>query len=98
MGLTEEQYSRVLAAQGGRCAICRVKAGRKLFHADHDHKTGVFRGLLCSWCNHRLLGGARDSIDLLRQALGYMESPPAPAVVGVVVLGRRRAAEERRAA
>lgn len=51
-GLTPEQYSTLRVRQGDRCGLCRKT--RKLV-VDHDHKTGVVRGLLCNGCN-RLLG------------------------------------------
>jgi hypothetical protein len=48
-----EDYDRMLAAQGGVCAICKGPSKRKngLFDVDHDHKTGKVRGLLCHGCN-----------------------------------------------
>ena len=56
-GLTPEDYDRMLAAQGGRCAICGTDnpggQGNRL-HVDHDHETGRVRGLLCQGCNARL--------------------------------------------
>ena len=51
--LTVEQYDVILAYQGGVCYACHqpepVK-GRRL-SVDHDHETGLVRGLLCSRCN-----------------------------------------------
>ena len=53
----------MLAAQGGLCAICvrpesaghsRGKDARAHLAIDHDHVTGVVRGLLCLRCNHAL--------------------------------------------
>lgn len=54
-----EQYQSILSLQGFRCAICRAEEPRgskrqKYFHVDHDHSTGVVRGLLCVVCNTRL--------------------------------------------
>jgi hypothetical protein len=56
-GITPGQYEEMLAAQGGKCAICSSdKAGKKrqTFAVDHDHDTGLVRGLLCIRCNAHL--------------------------------------------
>lgn len=45
--------ARLLAAQGGRCAICSLPVKRDCL--DHDHDTGAVRGVCCSGCN-ALLG------------------------------------------
>lgn len=44
--------ARLVAMQGGRCAICRhaITAGADSC-LDHDHKTGACRGALCRNCN-----------------------------------------------
>lgn len=46
------------------------KRGRGL-HLDHDHLTGLVRGLLCGQCN-KGLGMLRDSVKLLENAIGYL--------------------------
>lgn len=81
-GLTDEEYDALLAAQDGCCAICHNTPKKQRLHVDHSHKTGAIRGLLCLWCNHRLLGGARESVDVLRDAIAYLDAPPAAAVLG----------------
>ena len=43
-------YNLLLKAQKDRCAICRQKDNRAL-SVDHDHDTGIIRGLLCRKCN-----------------------------------------------
>lgn len=53
-GLTLEDYECMLADQGGACAICGAPPKRNRLHVDHDHKTGVVRGLLCARCNSSL--------------------------------------------
>lgn len=76
-GITYEEYSVVLALQGGLCAICKgdeiVKRGNKpvRLSVDHDHHTGKVRGLLCQRCNS-LLGFAQDDISILRGAIDYL--------------------------
>lgn len=78
LGMTVEQYEAMLQAQGYRCAICRSdKAGgavndRYSWHVDHCHKTRRMRGLLCTHCN-LALGRVRDSTELLRAMLAYLE-------------------------
>lgn len=81
-GITEEQYVEIFTAQGSVCGICGNKPKAQKFHVDHDHKTGMVRGLLCLWCNHKLLGGARDSVEYLQSAINYLQNPPAVVVVG----------------
>jgi recombination endonuclease VII len=69
--MTGEQFRSLLAAQRFRCAICRTKCDA--WHVDHDHETGLVRGLLCRDCNVAL-GHFRDSPEALRRAAGYLES------------------------
>jgi ribosomal protein L34E len=79
-GITLADYYRLCAEQCGACAICgtvpseNIDGGRnqKVLHVDHDHKTGAYRGLLCSNCN-RCLGMFRDCPVILRRAADYLE-------------------------
>lgn len=70
-------YDVLLKKQGGKCAICGVheesyiEAHGKKFAIDHDHETGVIRGLLCCKCN-RGLGYFKDSIESLKNAIAYL--------------------------
>lgn len=66
-------YDLQLQGQHGCCAICgRPPAeGERRFPFDHDHSTGLTRGVLCSACNGGL-GCFRDRPDLLRNALTYL--------------------------
>lgn len=70
-GLTQFAYDVLLESQEGRCAICRISLASlptKLQHIDHDHITGVVRGVLCAHCN-RGLGGFKDKIASLANAI-----------------------------
>lgn len=77
-GVTPEWAAAQLEAQGGLCAICKTDSpgGRGRWHVDHDHETGAVRGLLCCACNLGI-GHLKDSTDVLRAALAYLENPPA---------------------
>ena len=80
-GLGPGEYETLFAAQNGVCAICKTPRRYRL-NVDHDHKTGVVRGLLCRLCNGRLLTAARDKPEVLRSAADYLESPPAVRAIG----------------
>ena len=59
-------YERLLADQGGRCAIpgCQRTPKTRRFHIDHDHATGQVRGLLCHWHNRIMPKDAREAYAL----------------------------------
>lgn len=76
-GLSAEQYDALLKLQGGRCAICRARPKSKRLAVDHDHGSGAVRGLLCSRCNHDLMGSAWDSMAMATALWHYMNTPPA---------------------
>lgn len=82
------EYELIFEYQGKVCGICTrpPKEGKNL-HVDHDHKTGLTRGLLCWGCN-AALGKFRDDIEKLRNAHAYMFSPPATRALGREVFGR----------
>lgn len=73
-GITLTQYDELLAKQDEKCAICDKHESEfnvKLA-VDHDHVSGEIRGLLCRYCNHRLVGRHRDAA-LLRRIADYVE-------------------------
>lgn len=81
-GITSAEYDALLQAQDGRCAICEAKPRKKRLAVDHDHATGLVRGLLCTNCNHRLLGRRDRKPELFLNAYWYLTSPPAVDVIG----------------
>lgn len=76
-GITGIEYDALLKRQGGRCAICRARPKTIRLAVDHDHKSGAVRGLLCSRCNHDLLGSAWDSLAIAAALWHYLNTPPA---------------------
>jgi hypothetical protein len=90
--LTPSEWDQILAHQDGVCFICQrpILPPRKP-HTDHNHKTGVVRGILCSQCN-RALGKVEDprwqwGYKQLLRASQYLYQPPATEALGRVTVG-----------
>lgn len=71
--IDQGKYERLLAEQGGKCAICeyRPAEGERRLCVDHDHNTLAVRGLLCNPCNVAL-GYMRDDPKRLEAAARYL--------------------------
>jgi hypothetical protein len=67
-GIGQAHVEAMLAEQGGVCAVCGKSDPE---HVDHDHKTGVVRGMLCFNCN-QALGNVRDSAAVLERLQDYL--------------------------
>lgn len=75
----------MFASQKKLCTICNKKmvlGGKKgnSAHVDHDHKTGIVRGLICNNCN-RLLGACFDDVWILHGAIRYLSGLPIKSTV-----------------
>lgn len=71
-GITLEEYAMMFMEQDGVCAICKLpERDERNLCVDHDHETGLVRGLLCSKCN-KALGGFNDQVELVEAALQYL--------------------------
>ncbi|MFB4280004.1 endonuclease domain-containing protein [Nonomuraea sp. MTCD27] len=66
-GITEDDFARMLAHQGGLCAICRVVPGT---FVDHSHETGQVRGVLCFHCDNGLGSGRGGALAGVRGSAG----------------------------
>lgn len=73
-GISKEQYLSLHDSQNSCCAICGIHESkcRRSLDLDHDHETGVVRGLLCEHCN-KAIGLLKDSPKLLLTAKQYLE-------------------------
>lgn len=93
-GITLEEYDTILDYQDGRCAICgkQPKTGQVL-HIDHEHG-GHNRGLLCSYCNTRLVGRLKNH-DLAQKLADYLRDPPAEKALGRKVIAPGRPKRKR---
>jgi hypothetical protein len=75
-GMTFEDRDKMLAAQGNCCAICLTEKphSKHGWSVDHNHDTGVVRGILCVRCNTGL-GQFKDNPALLQKASVYLLTP-----------------------
>lgn len=73
-GITVADYEQLLEYAGNRCQICLgVNSNKRRLSVDHNHETGVIRGILCTNCNTGL-GAFGDSIDRIELAINYLRS------------------------
>jgi len=84
-GVSIDDFRKRLQSQNSQCTICHfdliLKEDRKegksypknsTPYQDHDHESGITRDVLCNRCNS-LLGGARDDIKILENAIKYLQ-------------------------
>jgi hypothetical protein len=76
-GITQEQFDEILETQGGVCAICKQVPeeidgnGWSQWNVDHNHVTGVVRGILCAPCNSGI-GLLGDTYERVAAAATYL--------------------------
>lgn len=85
--ITPEEYDAVLEFQEGVCFICGRPPGKTRLAVDHDHKTGLVRGLVCWQCN-AALAKLGDSAARAYAAYIYLLRPPFTRVLGEERFGR----------
>lgn len=78
-GITRAQRDAMFEAQGSCCAMCQtLEPGKNGWVTDHDHATGVVRGILCNRCNVSL-GMAGDTLEAVQvwheRATRYLAKP-----------------------
>jgi hypothetical protein len=77
VNFTPELYDAMFEYQGGLCALCGtdVPGGmNNVLNADHDHKTGKPRGLLCWVCNSTLGNIELKPADWMEKARKYIDN------------------------
>lgn len=90
-GLTPEAWAKMFRDQGGICANPGCGSPAKV--VDHDHTTGVVRGLLCSFCNTSIgyLGEDIRRVEGLAEYLRLHNAQPVregtPPMVDLPLLG-----------
>lgn len=85
--ITPEEYEIILAFQKGVCAICERPPTKTRLAVDHDHATGLTRGLVHWPCNSALAKLA-DEATRAYNAWLYLSDPPATKALGEQRFGR----------
>jgi hypothetical protein len=68
-GIGAEEVDELIRQQGGLCAVCGRREAKQV---DHDHETGVVRGIVCLLCN-AAMGAFHDDPNLIRRAIAYVK-------------------------
>ena len=90
-GITQQEYDRQLAAQGGGCAICgRPPRPDISLQVDHHHGSGRIRGLLCFPCNNAV-GQLREDLANVERLRAYLIDHD-PEMVELAEIARARVA------
>ncbi len=73
-GLTTEEWEKKFEAQGFTCEACgsAEPKSKRGWATDHNHKTGILRGIICLHCNVAL-GKVDDNIERLKMLISYLE-------------------------
>lgn len=78
-GIDESHFVELVIRSQGLCDCCerQLETGGKAskLNIDHDHSTGLIRGILCTNCNTGI-GMLGDDVDTLTKAIDYLSHPP----------------------
>ena len=86
-GISEDQYETLVTPD---CLVCLRPYGDSIRPViDHDHTTGEIRGVICGYCNHRVVGRHRDP-DLIQRVSDYLRGPHTGWIVPPKKRKRRR--------
>jgi len=69
----EKERAKFFEKQKGCCAICGKHQSlfKRRLALDHNHKTGQLRGLLCFYCNKRVVG--RHTYESALKLIKYLK-------------------------
>jgi hypothetical protein len=67
-------FKKVIEQCGSKCQICGGDGSKhkKGLVVDHDHTTGVYRGILCAFCN-TAIGYLQDDPEIMKKAINSIE-------------------------
>lgn len=88
------RFLQLVEELGACCSCCGVSGGR---FVDHDHFSGMVRGLLCRVCNEKVDQCLHVGAETCQYA-AYLNDPPAKGLgLTYPIKHRRRASDEERA-
>ena len=70
--LSVQAEQQLYSVHGPRCWVCGAKEETRRMCIDHDHSTGLVRGLLCMNCN-LAIGNFKETPRLMRRGALYVE-------------------------
>lgn len=78
--LRAADWQTIYDHQEGLCGVCGQPLDNRIANTDHEHKSGLVRGILCFNCNRSI----REyfTIDFVTKILEYLKNPPATAALG----------------
>ena len=88
-GISLAQYHELFAVQRGLCLLCNKPPKKRRFVVDHDHDTGIVRGLMHSGCNSSFRGIFGD--DPLELHRAFMRLADMTTHITVIVEDRKSA-------
>lgn len=65
-----EEYEKIMNRDSTDCEICQTQRYRLVI--DHDHATGLMRGIICDLCNNGL-GRFKDNVASIMSAIIYLQ-------------------------
>ncbi len=68
-GISYDEFIALASTSDDHCPICEVNPAT---HVDHDHDTGVIRGVICNGCN-RVIGRFDKNKGMLERLMRYYE-------------------------
>lgn len=75
--VSKDQFIEIYNYQNGKCATCPYEFGSiysNKIYRDHEHVSGLVRGLLCSYCN-QLLGRLEQRAFNISNYISYVQRP-----------------------
>jgi hypothetical protein len=66
-------FKKAVEQYGSKCQICGSDGSKhkKGLVVDHDHITGIYRGILCAFCN-TAIGYLKDDPKIMKKAINYI--------------------------